>query len=154
MCGPLLQSFFRLPWLGTTQGWASSCSAAHSTVLGTDSWHLAFPVDLRLACPDTEAFMLTDLNCQPVGDSILDSNLQCAYLGGPWEDWACVQDPWLDWYLWTAAWVWEPPGCLRLRLFLLCVWACAIKTGRERAGRVPRALPAVGAERDPQDPGL
>lgn len=34
VCGQLLQSFFRLPCLGTAQGWALSCSAAYSTVLG------------------------------------------------------------------------------------------------------------------------
>lgn len=50
----------------TAQCWAQTVGA-----------ELALPVDLSLACLDIEEFMLMDLNCQPLGDSILlESNLQ------------------------------------------------------------------------------
>lgn len=92
-------------------------------------------MDLRLVCLDIEEFMLTDLNSQPLGDNfLLESNLQCAYLGGLWAAWA-PRVPCLDWCLCTAAWAWEPPLCLRLRPFPFCVWACALRAGEGESRR-------------------
>lgn len=84
MCGKLLQSFFRLPWLGTAQGYPVLQPKAQCWAQ-TAGAEVALPVALRLACLDIEEFMVTDLNCQLLGDSILlDSNLQtCEAFGKP-----------------------------------------------------------------------